>query len=288
MTDLHAPLLHIVTCTQFSFDQLAAIYNDTRIDYIVPMPMNGRRMKDYVRDYDVDLADSVVVREDGDRPIGMGMIAYRDDRAWLTRLGVSPAHRGRKVGLRIMQALLERAQKYGARQVQLEVIKGNEPAYRLFSKLGFQPVRELHVLSRPPAAVSAEIEVPYQIEPLDADAIAVCLAQRRPTWISWIEETPSLLNGGDLTGFALRDPSGSLNWIICRRTRFQLSHFTLEIVGEPVDAIVPALLGAVHRAYATQDAKYENIPVDSPYLPAFTAFGYIELFRRIEMTLRLG
>ena len=85
----------------------------------------------------------------------------------------------------------------------------------------------------------------------------------------------------------MRDAIGGRSWIICQRTRFQLSHFTLEIVGEPVDDIVSALLGTMHRMYATQDAKYENIPVDSPYLPAFTDFGYIEIFRRIEMTLDL-
>lgn len=38
-----------VPIAQYSMDDLAAIYNRARVDYIVPMPMNGKRMAEYIQ-----------------------------------------------------------------------------------------------------------------------------------------------------------------------------------------------------------------------------------------------
>src|SRR4051794_14056292 len=74
-----------VPASAYSFEQLAEIYNQTRVDYIVPMPMNSKRMADYVRFYDVDLDRSVVSLNDQQTPAGIIMIGVRGDRAWITR-----------------------------------------------------------------------------------------------------------------------------------------------------------------------------------------------------------
>ena len=49
-----------VPCSAYDYVALAEIYNQGRVDYIVPMPMNARRLEEYVRAYDVDLAASLV------------------------------------------------------------------------------------------------------------------------------------------------------------------------------------------------------------------------------------
>ena len=51
----------LVSASNFSADELAEIYNAGRVDYIVPMPMNAKRIQSYVRTYDVDLDASVVI-----------------------------------------------------------------------------------------------------------------------------------------------------------------------------------------------------------------------------------
>src|SRR5215207_7045630 len=104
-----------ISASGYTFEQLADIYNGSRVDYIVPMPMNGRRMEDYVRAYDVDLDASVVVVE-GDEPAGVGMLGLRGGRAWVTRVGVIPERRGHRQGQFIMESLIEQASARGVLQ----------------------------------------------------------------------------------------------------------------------------------------------------------------------------
>jgi ribosomal protein S18 acetylase RimI-like enzyme len=276
------PALSIVPCSRYTSSALSDLYNRTRIDYIVPMPMNARRLDEYVRDYDVNLDASVVVENSEGERLGIGMLGLRGERAWITRLGIAPEQRGNKLGQLVMQSLLTQAQHRGARQVQLEVIQGNLPAYKLFCKLGFENVRELLVLNRPPHKPDLAAASTIDITALSPIEVAACLKARAYSVASWLDEAQSLLNTTDLVGYraVCEDRSG---WIICKQTRLQLSHFVLDVAPDCSPEITRALIDTVHRLHPTQDAKYENLPADSPYLPALQASGYIEVFRRIEM-----
>jgi len=148
---LAQPGFAAVPCSQYTFVELADIYNQSRVDYIVPMPMNAKRMEAYVRSYDVHLDASVVVFDSAGLTAGIGMLGLRGDRAWITRVGVIPERRGNHLGRYLMDTLIENARTRACRTVQLEVIKGNAPAHRLFLKLGFRETRELLVIRRPPA-----------------------------------------------------------------------------------------------------------------------------------------
>ena len=282
------PALSVVPCSRFSSAVLADLYNRTRIDYIVPMPMNARRMDEYVRDFDVNLNASVVVEDSDGSKVGIGMLGLRGNRAWITRLGVAPEQRGRKLGLLIMRALLALAQERAATQVQLEVIQGNMPAYRLFSKLGFEDVRELLVLNRPPHKPELAVRADISIDMLTQTQIAECLNARAHSVPSWLDETPSLLNATDLVGYRATHSEGMSGWIVCKPTRLQLSHFVLDVAPDCPPVVIHALLETIHTLYPTQDSKYENLPADSPYYTALQKFGYIEVFRRIEMVRALG
>src|SRR5690606_19423524 len=137
--------------SHYNYAELADIYNRAREDYIVPMPMNARRMEEYVTAYDIDLDASFVAVDTEDGEInGICMLGVRDDTTWITRLGVIPERRRRKSGLFLMEAEIEESKRLGKNYVQLEVIKGNDPAHRLFMKLGFEVTRELLVIRRPP------------------------------------------------------------------------------------------------------------------------------------------
>ncbi|MCA9902852.1 MAG: GNAT family N-acetyltransferase [Anaerolineae bacterium] len=282
-----APHLVAVPCSRFTFDELAAIYNDTRVDYIVPMPMNGRRMQEYVRDYDINLDDSVVVSDGSKIPLGIGMLGYRQDRAWITRLGIRPDQRGRHLGSFLMETLLDRARRHHTRRVQLEVIKGNDPAYNLFIKFGFEPVRELLILNRPPTKPDVETHPPFPIETLSSEDARRFLQAPLSGIAGWVDEPASLLNGSDLAGFQASDQGDTKGWFVFCKTRFQVSHFVYHLDPGCSHELMVAFLEMLHRTHSALDAKYENIPADSPCLPAFESAGYIEIFRRIEMKLAL-
>lgn len=269
--------------SDYSHDQLAEIFNATRVDYIVPMPMNGRRMKEYVQDYDVDLVNSQILADKHGTPAGMGMIAFRGKHAWLTRLGVVPHMRQHKLGHRLMTSLVQRAYLFGADHIQLEVIVGNEPAKRLFIKHKFDCLRELAILNRPPAHLDLQTDASLPVAELDADDIRACLAEQRVVQPSWLDDSPSLAKNQDVNGFQAAHPDGSQGWVLFRKSRFQLTHFAINVPAAHADAMLSAIFGTIHRTYPSLDAKFENFPVDSPGLDAMKKIGYIEVFRRIEM-----
>ena len=71
--------LQLVPASSFSIDQLVAAYNQTRVDYLVPMPMNAARLAEYIHIYDVDLDHSQVAVE-GDQILGLAMLGVRITR----------------------------------------------------------------------------------------------------------------------------------------------------------------------------------------------------------------
>ena len=62
------------------------------------------------------------------------------DEAHVTTIAVSPAHRRRKIGERLLVALIDEAMKRGARWVTLEVRKSNHGAQTLYQKYGFKEI----------------------------------------------------------------------------------------------------------------------------------------------------
>jgi [ribosomal protein S18]-alanine N-acetyltransferase len=60
------------------------------------------------------------------------------NEAHITNLAVHPAFRRRKIGERLLFALLRLARRLGAARATLEVRAGNEPARKLYEKYGFQ------------------------------------------------------------------------------------------------------------------------------------------------------
>lgn len=154
--------IQLIPASRFSLDELTAIYNQTRVDYMIPMPMNAARLAEYVRIYDVDLNHSLVATTHTGQMLGVAMLGVRKNRVWLTRLGVLPNTRRGGIGSALVGGLIEDAAKLGLDFVMLEVIKNNTPAHQLFLKYGFREIGELLVLRRSPL-------IP-PIDPIVADA----------------------------------------------------------------------------------------------------------------------
>ncbi|MFN8374429.1 MAG: GNAT family N-acetyltransferase [Anaerolineae bacterium] len=277
------PAHHYLPASRYDFNALATVYNAARVDYIVPMPMNGKRMQEYVTAYDVNLEASVVSLNSTEEQTGIGMVGLRDRRGWITRLGVIPEQRKHKVGRFIMDRLLENAHASGADLIQLEVIRGNDPAHRLFLSLGFAETRELCVLRRPPGKLDPALMPPESAVALLPAADIPTLLQQREPGAAWTEETASLLNAGRLEALEVELASGERGWVIFQQMAFQLTHIVLS--AQPSAELAQALLYHLHARYSMQDTKLENLPVDHPLFPIFQRMGYVESFRRIEMAL---
>lgn len=270
---------------QYTFQQLAEIYNQARVDYIVPMPMNAKRMQEYVINYDIDLAGSYVALNPAGEECGIGMLGLREGRGWITRLGVIPNRRLRHMGQFIMEQMIDYAIDKGAHLVQLEVIVGNDPARYLFDKLGFEETRTLLIIRRPPGAPALNPDFDdLDVQPIPNDAIPDYLNQRERD-ASWVEETPSLLNAGNLQGLRVMMPDGEESWVIFQRTAFQLTHFVIS--PDVSEAAASAVLYHVHKTFPKMDTKIENVPENHHSWDVYQNNGYLEVFRRTEMFLYL-
>jgi ribosomal protein S18 acetylase RimI-like enzyme len=62
-----------------------------------------------------------------------------EDAITLVAMYVAPRARGQGVGEQLVQRVLDEAARRGKRRVLLEVTSSNEPAYRLYSRMGFVP-----------------------------------------------------------------------------------------------------------------------------------------------------
>lgn len=276
--------VQLAPATQYTIEQLTAAYNQTRVDYLVPMPMNAARLSEYIHHYDVDLSRSFVATVDG-QVAGLGMLGVRPTQTWITRLGVIPNGRRHGVGRAIVDGLLAASDALQPEAVMLEVIKNNAPAYNLFIRCGFQEVRELLVLRRPPAPPPFSATGSFRW--LDK-AEALALLARRADTPTWITANASLAHTDHLLGMTGQLPDGSEGWVVFEEQRFKmfpmaLARLTLHTQQGDPSALGQALLSAVYQQYPDLDTQTENIAAADPHLPAFVALGFVEAFRRLEM-----
>lgn len=272
--------IKLLPASHFTVDQLTALYNQTRVDYMVPMPMNAARLAEYIKTYDVSLDYSLVAKQDND-VLGLSMLGVRKDRTWITRLGVLPSTRRQGAGQALVEGLLNQTIRLQIPFCMLEVIKHNTPAHTLFLKLGFREVGELMVLRRsptspPPDPIVADAERLELVEALDL------VARNRGTQ-PWTNQSETLNNARDVSGLRVTLADGSRGWLVYQRQKFTLTRFAYKTeAGDPVKVAL-AFLSHLHYMYPRLDTQLENIQVNDPHLPAFYQMGYVESFRRIEM-----
>lgn len=270
----------LIPASEFTLDELTGIYNQTRVDYMVPMPMNAARLAEYISVYDVDLEHSLVAMQENDLR-GVAMLGVREGRAWITRLGVIPTTRRSGVGEALMVGLLEQAEKLNIQFDMLEVIKNNTPAHTLFLKLGFYEIGELLVLRRSPVIPPTD-PVVADAQRLDRHEALTLVGRDRGTQ-PWTNQSESLFNAQEVSGLYLTLADGSRGWLVYQRQKFTLTRFIYKTeVGDPVK-LAYAFLSHLHHQYPRLDTHIENIQINDPHLPAFYQMGYVESFRRIEM-----
>lgn len=278
--------MELVSADQFSLEQLTHAYNQTRIDYVVPMPMNVARLREYSRVYNIDMKNSWIAKN-GDVMYGLGMLGIRPDRAWITRLGVLPNGRRKGTGRNIMEALIHSAQNNSINQVWLEVIKGNLPAHNLFNSMGFEETRDLIVARRPPQATSETglLENIQQVTTLNHEEALILLSHRkeRPNWLN---ETETFQNVSNLSGLLIELKDGGRGWVTYHASLLQLTRIMVEVISGDAREVTTCLLNVLHDRHKRQDAITENL-FDDDIWCGFQDAGYFESFRRIEMVNNL-
>lgn len=81
-----------------------------------------------------------LVARTGGEVVGYGGLMTAGAEAHITTIAVDPDFQRRRIGIKIMLALMEAAIERGSDAVSLEVRKSNTPAQRLYEKFEFRPV----------------------------------------------------------------------------------------------------------------------------------------------------
>ncbi len=276
--------MNTIPAEQFTPEDLTDAYNQTRMDYLVPMPMNVARFQEYSRVYDIDMSCSCVVYDaEAELILGLGMLGVREERSWITRLGVLPYGRRLGTGSLLMSGLLDQSKRLGINTVWLEVIKGNTPAHQLFYKFGFQNIRELVVARRPP---NPEINQEAlgrikRVTTLNHEDAIILLSHRkeRPNWLN---DTESFQNVRNLSALLVELHNGGRGWVTYHAGLLQLTRIVVEVTVGDACEVTESVLSVMHQRHKRQDAIAENF-CDDEIWQGFQQVGYFESFRRIEM-----
>ena len=114
---------------------LAAVQDIERSSFTTPWPAQA-----YRQEIETNRLAQYLVALIGDEVVAYGGIWLMVDEAHVTTFAVSPRFRRRKIGERLLLALLDLAVDRRAREATLEVRLSNLPARRLYEKYGFRPV----------------------------------------------------------------------------------------------------------------------------------------------------
>lgn len=79
-----------------------------------------------------------VVALSGETVVGYAGLCDYPDEAFVQTMAVAPAAQGSGLGTRLLDELLEEAERRRQRVVSLEVRADNEPAQRLYARSGFE------------------------------------------------------------------------------------------------------------------------------------------------------
>ena len=94
--------------------------------------------------YQHELSDNrlacYLVAQEFNRTVGYAGMWVILDEAHVTTIAVDPLHRRRRIGERLVVALIDEAMKRGARWMTLEVRKSNLGAQTLYRKYGFKDI----------------------------------------------------------------------------------------------------------------------------------------------------
>ena len=114
---------------------IPAVHEIERLSFPVPWPAYAFRQELETN----RLARYLVVRS-GATTVAYGGIWLMVDEAHVTTFAVLPAWRRRRVGARLMLALIDLSREVGASVLTLEVRLSNIPARTLYQRFGFRPV----------------------------------------------------------------------------------------------------------------------------------------------------
>jgi GNAT superfamily N-acetyltransferase len=272
----------VLPATALDLPALVEMFNAGFSEYLVPMTMDERGMRDYLEVNGIELDCSRVVVEE--HPVAFTLIAVRGAAAWVAGMGTVPARRGQGLGERVLLAGIEAARERECRTLSLEVIDRNLPAVGLYRKLGFEPARDLLVWSleptdaAPPGSRAVEPEIAHRW---------IIRNRRSPEPWQRSDEVVQSLRSRGAAVFGLQIEHGdavAAAALVVQREEDLVSVLQIATLDADADAAGAALLAA---GAGKRTVRLTNVPEDDPASRAMRQLGGRLVLLQHELMLRL-
>ncbi|RAK69869.1 GNAT family N-acetyltransferase [Hymenobacter edaphi] len=154
------------TLLECSAAEQAAAMNRSFEQYIVPLRFDVASFQRRFRGEHLDAEASRLWYCDGEL-VGVVYIARRGWTSRVAAMGLVVEARGQGLGRPMLQAAVEEARQRGDRRIMLEVFTANEPAIRLYQRLGFGITRTLSGFGAPATSAAAPTAVLAAADPAE-------------------------------------------------------------------------------------------------------------------------
>lgn len=256
--------MEIVKFSEFSASELTRLWNEGFKGYAFDMTMSVDAFIKRIPENQLSMESSIAICDQG-KPVGFVMNGFRtvDGRltAWNGGTGIIPEYRGRGLGKQLIGAALDVYREKGAEAALLEALSENEPAIKLYAKMGYRWIGDLRFYEQKeglkPDAFAPEGADAYQFRfglPRDVQRFKLPVGD-----LPWQTHWENIAGGesviatdanGELAGYALfrktMDAGGEHQATVLYQCR------TVEDTGERASELLKALLS---RAYAPLDAN---------------------------------
>ena len=246
-------------------EALAALFTAGYEGYWFPITVDAPAFARMIGTTDVDLRLSRVAIDDGE-PVAIALVARRDTEGWIGGMGVVAPHRRKGIGEATLVAALDAARAAGIERVRLEVLEQNEPARRLYERLGFERIRDLEVWSAPGGPGE-----PHEVDAAEAHA---WLRSHREEPEPWQRDDASIERLGETRGLMVEGAAALVRLSAGRVGVLQL--------GGRADALRELLAGA--RSLA-ESLSVVNLPAGHPASAVLAELGGRVDARQHEMAV---
>ncbi len=137
-----------VTLDQVDVATVTAALSAAYTGYFVPLTFSETATTNYLRVHDIAAQASPVWMNDG-RPVAIGAVGVREDRAWVGAFGIAPEFRGKGLAQAMFGEVIRLAKRQAVKTIQLEVLQENERARAVYLRAGFKDERKLLCLEGP-------------------------------------------------------------------------------------------------------------------------------------------
>ncbi len=259
---------------QLPLPQVTKLWNGAFVNYMKPMSITEDVLQARMQQYAISPAYSTVVTVE-DEYAGVMLFGVKDQLAWIGGMATLPNYRGYGIGRSLVAHAISLAQTLHVKELRLEVIVGNDKAENLYRSTNFTIVNTLAVAT---GTLAHYRQAPLQLKLTQVSDWHLAMQPATTSWETRLATTDSM--------YDIYFKEQRLGYICCKEEGNQL-YVKQIFLPEPTQALVEALLTALHTLYGAVTCKIHQIDADSEQYALLQTLGFETLYLQYQMSYTL-